>query len=90
MLVDWATEPELGPCNTPLEKLAHEIVELYKEVYYARRCAEADRVADRIAAERSLAVEREAREKLAVDLASQQAAWAVERASLLRDREVAM
>ena len=50
MLADWATEPELGPSDTPLRKLAHEIVGLYKEVYYARRRAEADRTADRVAA----------------------------------------
>ena len=35
-LVDWAIEPELGPSDTPLMKLAHEIVALYKEVYYAQ------------------------------------------------------
>ena len=35
MLVDWAIEPELGPSDTPLKKLAHEIMGLYKEVYYA-------------------------------------------------------
>ena len=83
MLADWATEPELGLSDTPLMRLAHEIVGLYKEVYYARRRAEADRVA----AERSLAAEREAieaREKIAADLADQQAAWAAERAALLK------
>ena len=72
-LVDWAIEPELGPSNTPLMKLAHEIVALYKEVYYAHRCAEADRAADKVAAKRSLAAEREAREareKIAADLAN--------------------
>ena len=26
MLADWATESELGPSDTPLMKLAHEIV----------------------------------------------------------------
>ena len=87
MLADWATEQELGPSDTPLMKLAHEIVGLYKEVYYARRRAEADRTTDSVAAQRSLAVEREAREKLAADLADQQAAWAAERAALLRDME---
>ena len=85
MLADWATELELGPSDTPLMKLAHEIMGLYKEVYYARRRAEADRTADSVAAQRSLAVEREAREKLAADLAGQQAAWAAKRAPLLRD-----
>ena len=87
MLVDWATELELGPSDTPLMKLAHEIVGLYKEVYYARRRAEVDMAADTIAAEQSLIAEREAREKLVADLASQQAAWAVERAALLRDKD---
>lgn len=60
-------------------KLAHEIVGLYKEVYYGCRRAEADRVAT----ERSLAAESEARQKIAADLADQQAAWATERAALL-------
>ena len=50
MLADWATEPELGPSDTPLMKLAHESVGLYKEVYYARRRAEVDKEADSIAA----------------------------------------
>ena len=85
ILSDWATEPELGPSETLLMKLAHESAGLYKEVYYARRRAKADRTADRVVAERSLAAEREANEKLAVDLANQQAAWAAERAALLRD-----
>ena len=40
---------------------------------------------DSVAAQRSLTVEREAREKLATDLADQQVAWAAERAALLRD-----
>ena len=70
-------------------KLAHEIVGLYKEVYYARQHAEADRAADTIAAKQSLTAEREAREKLAADLASQQASWAAERAALLRDKDAA-
>ena len=83
MLADWAVEPELGPSDTSLMKLAHEIVGLYKEVYYARRRVEADREADSIAAQRSLADERVAREKLAADLADQQAAWAAKRATLL-------
>ena len=55
----------MGPCNTPMEKLAHEIVRLYKGVYYAHKRAEADRATERIAAERSLSVEREARENIA-------------------------
>ena len=71
MLADWAIEPELGPCNTPMETLAHEIVKAYKDVYYAHRHAEADREAERIAAKGSLAVERAAREKLAAELVSQ-------------------
>ncbi len=79
MLADWATEPELGSSDTPMMKLAHEIVGLYKDVYYGRQQAEANRVA----AERSLAIETEARQKLAADLAHQQAAWATERATLL-------
>ena len=87
MLADWASEPKLRPYNTPLEKLAHEIVGLYKGVYYAHRRAEADRVAERIAARRSMSVEREAREKRAANLASQQATWAAKRAALLRDKE---
>ena len=66
-------------------KLAHEIVGLYKEVYYARRHEEADKTADRVPVQRSLVVEREAREKLAADLAGQQAVWAAEQAELLRD-----
>ena len=53
-----------------MEKLAHEIVEEYKYVYYAHLCTEVDREAERIAAERSLAVEREAKEKLAAELVS--------------------
>ena len=56
MLADWATEPKLGLCDTSLKKLAHKIMGLYKEVYYAHRRAEADRAANRIAAERSLVV----------------------------------
>ena len=51
---------------------------LYKEVYYAQRRVEADKEADSVAAQRSLAIEREAREKLVADLADQQAAWAAE------------
>ena len=90
MLADWATEPELGPSDTPLMKLAHEIVGLYKEAYYARQRVEADRTADKVAAERSLAAEREAREKLATDMADQQVAWAAERAALLRDMAAAV
>lgn len=78
MFVDWATEPELGLSDTPMMKLAHEIVGLYKEVYYTRQHAEADRAADNVAAQRSLAVEKEAREKLAANLADQQVAWAAE------------
>ena len=89
MLADWAIEPELGPSDTPLMKLAHEIVGLYKEVYYARQCAEANRAVDTIAAEQSLTAEREARGKLAADLASQQASWAAEQAVLLRDKDAA-
>ena len=58
-------------------------------IYYAHRRAEADRAAERIAAERSLSVERETREKIVADLVSQQAAWVVERAALLRDKETA-
>ncbi len=81
MLADWATEPELGPSDTPMMTPAHEIVGLYEYVYYGRRRAEVDRVA----AERSLATESEARQKLAADLADQQAAWAAERAALLVD-----
>ena len=46
-----------------------------------------DREAERITAERSLTVERAAREKLAAKLVSQQEAWAVERATLLHDEE---
>ena len=49
----------------------NEIVGLYKEVYYAWWCTEAEREADSVAAQRSLTVEREAREKLAADLADQ-------------------
>jgi hypothetical protein len=90
MMTDWATEPELGPSDTPLMKLAHEIVGLYKEVYYAQRRAEADRAADSIAAQKSLAEEQAAREKIASDLADQQAAWAAERATLLRDMAAAL
>ena len=90
MLADWATELELGPRITLLEKLAHEIVGLYKEVYYAHRRAKANRAAEKTVAERSLAIEREAREKIAADLASQQAAWAAERVALLRDKEAAV
>ena len=60
MLVDWATEPELGLLDTPLMKLTHEIVGLYKEVYFAQQDAEVDREADNVAAQRSLTVEREA------------------------------
>ena len=89
MLADWATKPELGLSNTPLMKLAHEIVGLYKDVYYARRRTEADRAANTIAAKQSLTTEREAREKLAADLASQQASWAAERAALLWDKDAA-
>ena len=74
MLADWATEPELGPGDTPLMKLPHEIVGLYKEVYYARRRVEVDREANSIVAQRSLADERAAREKLAMDFAAQQVA----------------
>ena len=85
MLTDWATKPELGPSDTPLMKLAHEIVGLYKEAYYAHQRSEAERTADKVAAERSLAAEREAKEKLAADMADQQVAWAAERAALLRD-----
>lgn len=70
-----------------MEKLAHEIIKAYKDVYYAHRCVEADREAKRIAAKWSLAVERAAREKLAAELVSQQEAWAAERATLLRDEE---
>ena len=70
MLADWATEPKLGLCNTLMEKLAHEIVGLYKCVYYAHRCAEADRAAERIVAKRSLSVDRETRKKIAADLVS--------------------
>ena len=66
-------------------KLAHEIVGLYKEVYYACRCAGADRTTNNVATQRSLAVEREAREKLAVNLASQQVSWAAKWEALLRD-----
>ncbi len=86
MLADWATEPELGPSDTPMMKLAHEIVGLYKDVYYGRRRAEANKVA----AERSLAAESEARQKLATDLADQQVAWAAERAALLADLAAAV
>ncbi len=85
MLADWVTEPKLGPSDTSLMRLGQEIVGLYKEVYNAWRCAKANRAADSIASQRSLAVEREAREKLAADLADQQVAWAAERAALLRD-----
>ncbi len=72
MLADWATKLELGPCNTSMEKLACEIVGLYKEVHYACKCAEAKRAVDKVAAKRSLAAEREVREKVNADLASQQ------------------
>ena len=96
MLADWATEPELGPCDTPMEKLAHEIVKEYKDVYYAHRRVEADREAEKMVAEQALAVERQslakeraAREALAADLARQQEAWAAERVALLRDKEKA-
>ena len=34
-----------------------------------------------------MSVERETREKIVADLVSQQAAWAAERATLLRDKE---
>ena len=77
----------MGSSDTPLMKLAHEIVGLYKEVYYARGRTEADRAADTIAAKQSLTTEREAREKLAADLANQQASWATERAALLWDKD---
>ena len=70
MLADWGTEPKLGLSDTLLMKLAHEIMGLYKEVYYAHRCIEADRETDKFAFERSLAVERDAREKLAANLAN--------------------
>lgn len=86
MLANWATEPELGPSDTPMMKLAHEIVGLYKDVYYGRQDAEANRVAT----ERSLTTETEARQKLAADLADQQAAWATERAALLADLAAAV
>ncbi len=62
---------------------------MYKEVYYAHRCTEADREADKVTTKRSLTAKREAREKLNVDLANQQAVWAAERATLLRDKEAA-
>ena len=39
MFTDWAIEPELGPCQTSMQKLAHEIVRDYKDVYYAHRRA---------------------------------------------------
>ena len=90
MMTDWATEPELGPSDTPLMKLAHEVVGMYKDVYYAHRRAEADRAADSIAAQKSLAEEQAAREKIASDLADQQAACAAERATLLRDMAAAL
>ena len=70
MLADWATEPELRPCNTAMEKPAHEIVGAYKGVYYAHWCVEADREAERVAVVRSTTVEIEAREKLAAELVS--------------------
>ena len=89
MLADWATEPELGPCNTPMEKLAHEIVGAYKGVYHAHRRAKADRASERIATKRFITVERETREKLVVELVSQRTVWATERAALLRDKEKA-
>ena len=85
MLTDWATEPELGPSDTSLMKLAHEVVGLYKEAYYAHQRTEVDRTTDKVAAERSLAVEREAREKLAANMANQQPAWAAVQETLLRD-----
>ena len=69
-MADSATEPELGPCNTAMEKLAHEIVKVYKDVYYAHRCVEADKALEKITAERSLTVEWETREKLVADLVS--------------------
>ena len=68
MLTDWATEPELGPSDTPLMKLAHEIVGLYKEAYYACWHVEADREANKVAAKQSLTAEREASAKLAADM----------------------
>ena len=69
-----------------MEKLAHEIVKVYKDVYYAHRRREANKEAERIAAERSLAVEQAAREKLAAELVSQQEALATERVALLQDK----
>ena len=70
-----------------MEKLAHEIVRAYKNVYYAHWRAEANREAKKVTAAKSRAVEVEAQEKLATELASQQAAWTVERATLLQDKE---
>ena len=89
VLADWATEPELGPCNTSIEKLAHKIVGLYKGVYYAHRRAKVDKASKRIATKRSMTVQRETREKLAADLVSEHKAWAAKHAVLLWDKEMA-
>lgn len=89
MLVDWAIEPELGLCNTAMEKLANEIVGAYKGVYYAHLRAEAKKETERIATVRSTAVKIEAREKLPTELVSQQATWVAERVVLLRDKKAA-
>ena len=77
MLADWAIEPKLGPCDTPMERLAHKIVKEYKDVYYAHWWVEADRAAEKMVAKQSLVAERQslaeeraAREALAAELAS--------------------
>ena len=87
MLDDWTTEPKFGLCNTAMEKLTHEIVGVYKHTYYGQQPAKADREAKRVAIARCRVVEEKALEELAAELASQQATWAEERATLLQDKD---
>ena len=74
MQQDWAMMRDRG-AEGRAEALLHEVVKIYREVYYTLRRSQADQVA----AERT-------REESATRLAMKRAAWESERAALL-DRQ---